>query len=215
MSEPSAGDIPEQFQSRAQQVEAATLGIWTFLSTEILFFGGLFLCYTVYRISYYAGFAEGSKELYYSIGTINTFLLMSSSFTMALGVHAIQNGHQKKLRHYVAATFSLGVAFLLLKMFEYYLDYRGHIEPSINFRPSDYVHPDAAELFFFFYYVMTLLHAVHMTLGLGGLMYLYVRASRGDFSADYNTPVEVIGLYWTFVDVVWVFLYPTLYLVSS
>ena len=111
-------------------------------------------------------------------------------------------------------TFALGVAFLALKAFEYYLDYLGHIEPSINFRAADYVHPDAAELFFFFYYTMTLLHAVHMTLGLGGLIYIYVRAHRGEFSADYNTPVEVVGLYWTFVDVVWVFLYPTLYLVG-
>jgi cytochrome c oxidase subunit 3 len=215
MSEPAASEIPHQFVSRAQQVEAATLGIWTFLSTEILFFGGLFLAYTVYRLSYFAGFLEASKELYYSIGTANTVLLLTSSFSMALGLHAIQDGDRRGLRRYLAITFGLGVAFLLLKMVEYYLDYRGHIEPSINFRPSDYVHPDAAELFFFFYYAMTLLHAVHMTLGLGGLVYLYVRAGRGDFTAEYHTPVDVIGLYWTFVDVVWVFLYPTLYLVGT
>ena len=215
MSEPAvASDIPEQFQSRAQQIEAVTMGVWTFLSTEILFFGGLFLSYPVYRLSYRAGFVEGSRALFYSIGTINTAVLMTSSLTMTLAVHAIQDGRQERLRRFVAATFALGAAFLALKMLEYYLDWRGRIVPGFNFRATDYAHPDAAEIFFFLYYAMTLLHAVHMTLGLSALLYIYARARRADFSSDYYTPVEVVALYWTFVDVMWVFLYPTLYLVG-
>ena len=215
MPEANAAAIPEQFNSRAQQEETASLGIWTFLSTEILFFGGIFLCYTLYRVNYYAGFLEGSQALYFSIGTINTFILLTSSLFMALGVHAIEDGDSKKLRRYLILTFVFGASFLGLKFCEYYLDYRAHLVPSVNFNPADYQHANGAELFLFLYFAMTGLHAVHMTIGLSALTYLYLRARREDFSEEYHTPVRVIGLYWHFVDVVWVFLYPMLYLISK
>ena len=215
MSEQAVAAIPEQFNSRAQQEEAASLGIWAFLSTEILFFGGLMLAYTVYRINYRPGFVEGSQHLYFSIGTINTFILLTSSLFMALAVHSIEEGDNKKLRRFLVLTFAFGAGFLGLKMYEYFLDYREHLVPSINFNPADFNHANAAELFLFLYFAMTGLHAIHMTVGLSLLAYLYFRARHADFSEEYHTPVRVIGLYWHFVDVVWVFLYPMLYLISA
>jgi cytochrome c oxidase subunit 3 len=215
MSEESASHVHEQFETRAQQELADTLGIWTFLSTEILFFGGLIISYCVYRSFYRAGFAEGSSHLYFWIGTINTFVLLTSSLFMALAVHSIHDGEVAILRRYLVCTFGFGATFLGLKLCEYYLDYREHLVPSVNFEPSHFLHPQAAELFFVLYFAMTGLHAIHMTLGLGAITYLYVRARRGDFSHAYHSPVKVVGLYWHFVDIVWVFLYPMLYLINS
>ena len=215
MSEHAAGTIPEQFETRAQQEEAASLGIWTFLSTEILFFGGLFLAYTVYRLSYHAGFVEGSGHLYFWIGTINTLILLTSSLFMALAIRSIEDGDQKKLRRFLVLTFAFGASFLGLKLCEYFLDYREHLVPAINFDPADFKHAGPAEIFLFLYFAMTGLHAVHMTIGLSALTYLYLRARRQDFSTEYHTPVRVVGLYWHFVDVVWVFLYPMLYLINN
>ena len=215
MSEPATAALAEQFSSPEQQEEAATLGIWAFLSTEILFFGGLFLSYGIYRLAYHSGFAEGSRHLYYWIGTINTFVLLTSSLCMALAVHSIQDGESKKLRRYLIATFIFGACFLGLKFFEYYLDTSDHLVPWYNFEPAHYAHPQAVRLFLFLYFAMTGLHAIHMTGGLSALTYLYVRARKGAFSESYHTPVKVIGLYWHFVDIVWVFLYPMLYLIGK
>ncbi|HEX4083466.1 MAG TPA: cytochrome c oxidase subunit 3 [Chthoniobacteraceae bacterium] len=215
MSEDASSTIREQFETRSQQEEADSLGIWTFLSTEILFFGGLFLCYTVYRTHYHAGFVEGSKHLYYSIGTINTFVLLTSSLFMALAVHSIQDGDRKKLRLFLLLTFAFGATFLGLKLCEYYLDYREHLVPAVNFRPGDFSHAASAEIFLFLYFAMTGLHAIHMTIGLSALTYLYLRARKDEFSTEYHSPVRVVGLYWHFVDIVWVFLYPMLYLVTN
>ena len=215
MSEQASAAIPEQFNSRNQQEEAASLGIWGFLSTEILFFGALFLAYSVYRLHYYAGFVEGSSHLYFWIGTINTFVLLTSSLFMALAVHSIEDGDSKKLRKFLVLTFTFGLGFLLLKLCEYYLDYKEeHLLLTVNFNPLDFKHPDAVEIFLFLYFAMTGLHAIHMTVGLSLLTYLYLRARHDNFSQEYHTPVRVIGLYWHFVDVVWVFLYPMLYLIS-
>ena len=216
MSEAATADaLPEQFASRAQREEAASMGIWTFLSTEILFFGGLFLAYTIYRVSYHAGFVEASQHLYFWIGTINTLILLTSSLCMALAIHSIEDGDSKKLRTFLVLTFVFGAGFLGLKLCEYYLDYREHLVPTVNLDLTKFAHGNAVEMFLFLYFAMTGLHAVHMTIGLTALTYLYLRARREDFSAEYHTPVRVIGLYWHFVDVVWVFLYPMLYLISG
>ena len=215
MPEHVASTIPEQFNTRAQQEEAASLGIWTFLSTEILFFGGLFLAYAVYRYSYRLGFVEGSQHLYFWIGTVNTLILLTSSLCMALAVHSIEEGDLKKLRRFLELTFVFGAGFLGLKLTEYYLDYREHLVPTVNLNLAEFAHGNAVQMFLFLYFAMTGLHAVHMTLGLSALTYLYLRARCGDFSEEYHTPVRVVGLYWHFVDVVWVFLYPMLYLIST
>ena len=211
----TAAIIPEQFASREQQEEAASLGIWAFLSTEILFFGGLILSYTVYRHFYRPGFVEGSQHLYFWIGTVNTLILLTSSLCMALAVHAIEDGDNKKLARFLVLTVIFGAGFLGLKLCEYGLDYREHLVPAVNFDPKGFENANAAELFLFLYFAMTGLHFIHMTIGLGLLTYLFVRARRTEFSKEYHTPVRVIGLYWHFVDVVWVFLYPMLYLISG
>ena len=215
MPKTAATALAEQFEHPKQQEEASSLGIWTFLSTEILFFGGLFLSYSVYRVNYPEGFAEGSRHLYFWIGTTNTFVLLTSSLFMALAVHSIQDGNQKKLRRFLVLTFLFGAAFLGLKLVEYYLDASDHLVPGLNFDPSKYAHPHHVELFLFLYFALTGLHAVHMTLGLSALSYLYVKARRESFSESYHTPVKIVGLYWHFVDVVWVFLYPMLYLIGK
>ena len=215
MSEHAASEIPEQFESRAQQEEAASLGIWTFLSTEILFFGGLFLAYAVYRINYRPGFVEGSQHLYFWIGTINTLILLTSSLFMALAIHSIEEGDGKKLRRFLVLTFVFGAGFLSLKLCEYYFDYREHLVPTVNLNLAEFAHGNAVQMFLFLYFAMTGLHAIHMTIGLSALTYLYVRARNEDFSEEYHTPVRIVGLYWHFVDVVWVFLYPMLYLISA
>ena len=211
----AAAVLPEQFNSRAQQEEAASLGIWVFLSTEVLFFGGMFLCYALYRTNYRDGFAEGSGHLYFSIGTINTVFLLTSSLTMGLAVFSAEDGDLKRLRRLLACTFVLGAIFLGLKLCEYFLDYRERLVPGVNFDPAEFAHANAAQIFMFLYFAMTGLHFVHMTVGLGALAYLYFRARRAEFSREYHVPVRIVGLYWHFVDVVWGFLYPMLYLISS
>lgn len=215
MPETAESALAEQFSSPEQQKEACVLAIWGFLSTEVLFFGGLFLSYAIYRVTYHNGFAEGSRHLYYWIGTINTFVLLTSSLFMALAVHAIQDGDAKKLREFIVTTFLLGATFLGLKLFEYYLDTGDHLVPWYNFRPGDYVHPHAVKMFLFLYFAMTGLHAIHMTVGLTALTYLYIKARQNTFSASYHNPVTVIGLYWHLVDLIWVFLYPMLYLIGK
>jgi cytochrome c oxidase subunit 3 len=215
MSEAASTHLAEQFENLAQQEETSTLGIWMFLATEVLFFGGLFLSYTVYRLYYHDAFAEGSRHLYYWIGTINTFVLLTSSLFMALAVHSIDEGDQRKLRRFLILTFSFGATFLGLKLIEYYLDYREHLVPGLNLNPAEYTHPDQVQLFFFLYFCVTGLHAIHMTIGLSALTYLYIRARRQDFTREYHIPVKVVGLYWHFVDIVWVFLYPMLYLMGK
>jgi cytochrome c oxidase subunit 3 len=211
----SSPHLAEQFENLEQQEETSTLGIWMFLATEVLFFGGMFLSYTVYRLYYHDAFAEGSRHLYYWIGTINTFVLLTSSLFMALAVYSIDEGDQRKLRRYLILTFTFGAAFLGLKLLEYFLDYREHLIPALNLRPSEFAHPDQVQLFFFLYFAMTGLHAIHMTIGLSALTYLYIRARRQDFTREYHIPVKVVGLYWHFVDIVWVFLYPMLYLLGK
>ena len=215
MPKAAATALAEQFEHPKQQEEASSLGIWTFLSTEILFFGGLFLSYSVYRVNYPEGFAEGSRHLYFWIGTTNTFVLLTSSLFMALAVHSIQDGNQKKLQRFLVLTFLFGAAFLGLKLVEYYLDTSDHLVPGFNFDPGKYAQPHQVELFLFLYFALTGLHAIHMTLGLSALTYLYVKARRESFSESYHTPVKIVGLYWHFVDVVWVFLYPMLYLIGK
>lgn len=215
MSETTGSTLAEQFEHPAQQQEASEYGIWTFLATEVLFFGGLFLSYGILRLQYHEAFSEGSRELYYSIGTINTFVLLTSSLFMALAVHAIQVGDSRKLRRFLALTFILGAAFLGFKLVEYGLDYHEHLVPHFHFDPAKFKVPDQVQLFLFLYFAMTGLHAIHMTIGLAALTYLYLRAGRGNFSTAYHTPVKVVGLYWHFVDIVWVFLYPMLYMVGK
>ena len=209
--------LEHHFDSLEQQQTAATLGMWMFLATEVMFFGGMFAGYAVYRWLYPAAWQEGSSHLDVFWGTVNTCVLLTSSLTVALSVYYAQTGRRKQLVWMLVATMVLGVAFLGIKFYEYYHKWEENLIPVPGFEllhPTDReVAPELVRMFYGFYFAMTGFHALHMIIGLGLYTWLLVRARRGEFSAEYHTPVEIVGLYWHFVDIVWVFLFPLLYLV--
>jgi cytochrome c oxidase subunit 3 len=205
--------VAHQFENYEQQQDTATLGMWIFLATEILFFGGMFVGYTIYRTWYPAVFGEASRKLDIVFGTINTAVLLCSSLTMAMGVHEAQRGHRKTLALFLVATMALGGIFLGIKFYEYYQKYEEHLMPGSYFQwqGHDATH---AQLFFLFYFIMTGMHALHMVIGICIMGVLLILAWRDRFNSVYYAPVELSGLYWHFVDIVWVFLFPLLYLVE-
>ena len=244
--------LAHQFDSMEQQQDASTFGMWVFLLTEIMMFGGLFTAYLIYRLKYYPAFVAGSTSISVSWGFANTLVLIGSSFTMAMSVWAAQMGKRKAQVWFLIGTMILGAAFLGVKAKEYYdkwdechipghiigkgfntwggcgVDAKGEKKGDIAEEIRDPKHhgnpniPEGAavqtakqsEIFFSFYFAMTGLHAFHMIIGLGLLTWLLLRARRGDFGPQYYTPVELGGLYWHFVDIVWIFLFPLLYLIS-
>jgi len=205
--------VAHQFEDYEQQQESATLGMWIFLATEILFFGGMFLGYTVYRTMYHEAFGEASRRLGIVLGTINTGVLLCSSLTMAMSVHEVRLGNRKTAAWLLIATMALGAGFLGIKFYEYHQKYEEHLIPGPSFiwDGQDAKH---APLFFLFYFIMTGMHAVHMIIGIVMLAILLVLTLRGKINSVYYSPVELGGLYWHFVDIVWVFLFPLLYLVE-
>jgi cytochrome c oxidase subunit 3 len=205
--------LAHQFDSLGQQSEAATLGMWVFLVTEVLFFGGLFLTYTVYRVFYPAAFAAASHELDIMLGGINTAVLITSSLTMALAVHAAQLGQRQRLMMFLVLTMVLGSIFLGIKGVEYYHKFAEHHVPGATFQfEKEYARH--AQIFFSLYFIMTGLHALHMIIGIAVLLVMLWWAWRGTVTADYAAPIEISGLYWHFVDIVWIFLFPLLYLIG-
>ena len=205
--------LAHQFDNLEQQKEAATLGMWAFLTTEILFFGGLFMVYTVYRSQYADAFAAASHELIIWAGTLNTAVLITSSLTMALAVHAAQLGQRRLLIIFLILTMALGCVFLGVKAFEYYTEFVERHVPGLNydFEPKYFRH---AQIFFSLYFLMTGLHALHMVIGLGIMSFMLWWSVRGVITAEYYIPIEISGLYWHFVDIVWIFLFPLLYLIG-
>jgi cytochrome c oxidase subunit 3 len=203
--------LAEQFESLEQQQEASRLGLWTFLATEVLFFGGMFMGYIVYRHVYPEAFAIGSKHTNVLYGTVNTAVLLTSSLTMALAVHAAQEGKNKLLVRFLLLTILFAAAFLGVKGLEYTEDIREHLFPGPHFSVPE---QPRAELFFYFYWAMTGLHGLHVLVGIGVLSVIACLAARRRFSAQYHNPVEMAGLYWHFVDIVWIFLYPLMYLID-
>jgi cytochrome c oxidase subunit 3 len=205
--------LQHHFDSMEQQREASSLGMWVFLVTEILFFGGLFLAYTVYRSRYPLAFAEASRHLDITLGTFNTVVLIISSLTMALAVYFAALGRRKAIVLFLLATMALGGVFLGVKAVEYTHKFHDHLVPGPGFH---FAGPDArpAEIFFSLYFTMTGLHAAHMIIGIGLLTVLVLQARKGRYGPGYHTPVEVSGLYWHFVDIVWIFLFPLLYLIG-
>jgi cytochrome c oxidase subunit III len=202
-----------QFDTAEQQREAGTLGMWVFLATEILFFGGLFASYTIYRSKYPDEFALASRSLDLGLGTINTVVLICSSLTMAMAVYCSAAGKQKWIVPFLIFTIILGLAFLGIKSIEYYQKYAEHHIPGHGFHLEG-TEAHSAQIFFVLYFAMTGLHAVHMIIGIGIISTVAYLAWKGRFTPEYNTPVEVSGLYWHFVDIIWIFLYPLLYLVG-
>ena len=205
--------LQHHFDSLEQQHEASSLGMWVFLVTEIMFFGALFTAYVVYRTFYPAAFADASSHLDITLGGVNTAVLICSSLTMALAVRGAQVGNRKELIIFLILTSLLGLAFLGIKSVEYADKFKHHLVPGSGF---SYPSTDArqVQLFFSVYFAMTGLHALHMIIGIGVLAVLLVKACRGAYTPEYHTPVEMSGLYWHFVDIVWIFLFPLLYLIG-
>jgi len=199
--------------------------MWLFLLTEVMFFGGLFLAYTIYRTIYPQGFLYGSHLLNVQLGGTNTVVLIVSSLTMAMAVYYSQKGETKKLIGFLTATLLLGLAFLVIKYFEYASKIHDNLFPAVGFYnpvtpemdptshhaiPANLQQP--VRVFLWIYFMMTGLHALHMIVGAGILITLILMARKGKFTKNYNSPVEISGLYWHFVDIVWIFLFPLLYL---
>ncbi len=217
------------FETEEQQREAGSFGMWLFLLTEIMFFGGMFFAYLLYRNWYNPAFIAASHQLSIPLGAINTAILISSGFFMALGVWAAEVRKKSLLVLFLVLTTIFGFAFLGIKTVEYKEKFEHHHIPGANFDVSEFVNPAAhglhetplapdmaqkTQIFFFLYFAMTGMHALHMIIGLGLLFWLTWRAHRGEFSSGYVAPIENFGLYWHFVDIVWIFLFPLLYLIN-
>jgi cytochrome c oxidase subunit III len=210
----SRASLAHHFESYEQQREAASLGMWTFLLTEIMFFGGLFIAYIVYRWSYPEAFIAGSRSLDIVLGTVNTGVLIFSSFTMAMAVRCAQLGKNRRVVLFLLSTIVLGSVFLGIKAVEYHDKFAHHHVPGPGFHLAGAASQAHAQMFFVLYFAMTGLHALHMIIGAGLLAVMVVLAARGRFSADNHNAIECTGLYWHFVDIVWIFLFPLLYLVG-
>jgi len=245
------GELYGQFETLEQQKETATLGMWIFLVTEVLFFGGLFLTYTINRHYYFTAFGVGGNMLDLTMGTANTFVLIASSFTMAMSVWTAQTSRKNLLPIFLMLTLILGGVFLGIKYVEYKQKYDHHLIPGPSFdityrinhpargdnpkelaaerqeigealRTEDPESPQGAlvalnahtQLYFSLYFAMTGLHALHMVVGAGLLIWLFTESLKGRFSTSYYTPVETVGLYWHFVDIVWIYLFALLYLIN-
>jgi cytochrome c oxidase subunit 3 len=243
--------VAHHFENLEQQADANVLGMWVFLASEILFFGGLFAAYTIYRSSQFSAFGEASQKLNAVIGAFNTAVLLTSSLTMVLAVHAARIGRRRGVELYLAATLLLGSAFLVIKAYEWYTEYSEALAPRLRFdqkpwdekargkakeafeKDPDWIKLPAADrarmveafslrfvgsvqMFFVFYFIITGLHALHMIVGLVVLIALLILARRGRFGDPRDfIPVDVAGLYWHFVDIVWIFVFPILYLLRE
>lgn len=202
-----------QYETPAHQADTAVVGMWLFLATEVLFFGGLFLTFLFCRLQHPIGFALAGRNTELAIGAVNTVLLVTSSAAYCAGLLLIERGSRRGLLIALAITAALGLVFLALKGFEWSDDFDRHLFPGSHFGLSG-VDSGGAQLFFAFYFIATGLHGVHMLVGLGLLAWLGLRAHRGAFERGWVTPVEVVGLYWSFVDIVWLILFPLIYLLG-
>jgi cytochrome c oxidase subunit 3 len=236
------GELYGHFETLEQQKESAALGMWIFLVTEVLFFGGLFLTYTINRRAFNNAFGAGSNTLDLTLGGFNTVVLIMSSLTMAMAVWSAQVGKKRWVSSFLIATLALGTIFLGVKVIEYKQKFDHHLVPGYGFdiryrsqnpAPGDSAKeieeekkelekafakdPDInahAQLYFSLYFGMTGLHALHMIVGAGLLLWLIKGSFNGRYTPQYNTPVEIVGLYWHFVDIVWIYLFPLLYLID-
>jgi cytochrome c oxidase subunit 3 len=205
--------LAHQFEDLEQQHDAVTLGMWIFLVTEVMFFGGLLAGYAMYRALFPDAFAAGSRLSDVALGAANTAVLITSSLTMALAVFASRLGNRRMVLVFLAATMLLGALFLGIKFLEYFHKYEEHLVPGLNFAYSGPL-ASQVELFVCLYFGLTGLHAAHMIIGLAILGVMMVLVWRQERPADYHSKIEVAGLYWHFVDIVWIFLFPLLYLVD-
>jgi cytochrome c oxidase subunit III len=201
------------FASAEDEFEAAKQGMWIFLVTEVLMFGGLFVAYGIFRGLYADMFHEAHQYLAWKLGALNTVVLITSSVTMVLAVIATQKGQKDKAILFLICTFLLACCFLVVKYFEYTHKFHDGLLPGGFFTNTE-IHDKKASLFFSLYFMMTGLHGIHVLIGMGVIAWVLKRTIRGEFSPEYYTPVELVGFYWHFVDLVWIYLFPLLYLVG-
>lgn len=203
-----------QYATLDQQGATAELGMWVFLVNETVFFGALIFTYFLYRITYPHEFAVAGRDAVLWCGTVNFVILLTSSLTMVIAINAAAQGERRAMIWWLVATVGLGCMFLGVKGLEYYLDFQDKVVPAVNYLPKP-GEGRAGELFWVFYWVATGLHAIHLSVGIGLVLYvLLLKIPRGEITPAYYTPLEVIGIYWSFVDTVWLFLYPSIYLVG-
>jgi len=211
--------LQHHFADMDQQRETSTFGMWLFLVTEIMFFGGLFCAYLIYRATYYEAFVAGSQTMNIWLGATNTAVLICSSLTMALGVRCAQIDRKKMMIVLLLITMLFGLAFLGIKAIEYHEHWTNHQFPGPNFQfegaEAAGINPQNIQIYFSLYWAMTGLHALHMVIGVGLVLWIVIAGARGRYSPDYYAPVENVGLYWHFVDLVWIYLFPLLYLISK
>ena len=207
--------LREQFDTEEQQKDASTLGMWVFLITEIMFFGGMFLAYTLYRSTYPNVFGVASSSLNLPIGATNTCVLLLSSFTMAMAVRSGQLGKKKAVIWFLIITMLFGLTFLGIKAYEWTEKFTEHHVPAqAAFHLEGTQLQGQAKIFFSLYFAMTGLHALHMIVGVGIVLFIIMETARNKYSPKYYTPIDIAGLYWHFVDVVWIFLFPLFYLID-
>lgn len=205
--------LHHHFVDSDQQFDAAKMGMWVFLVNEILFFGGLFCAYIVFRAWYPDLFQEASHELNTLWGAVNTAVLIGSSLTVAMAIRSAQKDQQRGLRINLLITIALACVFMVIKAFEYSHKFELGIFPGEWYTYTGFEHPKAS-VFFSIYYMMTGVHALHVLVGIGLIYWIYRRSVKGEFSSEYYTPVEITGLYWHLVDLIWIFLFPLLYLIE-
>ena len=209
------GSVQEQFQDLEQQTHAAELGMWAFMASEVLFFSGLFALFAAYRLEYGQTFLEAAKHTDLALGTANTFILLTSSLLVVLSIHGARNGWSSRtVVRLLAGTIVLGVVFLVLKFTEYAHHFREGLMPGQYYANAE-MPERGARIFFTLYYAMTGIHAVHVTIGLILMIWMLMLARRGRLTPEYHTPLELSGIYWHFVDIVWVFLWPLFYLMRA
>jgi cytochrome c oxidase subunit 3 len=205
--------VPHHFDSAEQAYESSKTGIWLFLATEILMFGGLFVAYIMYRALYPATFHECSHYLNRVLGSINTVVLICSSFTMAMSVQMVQQNRRKVAVGLLLITILCALTFMVIKYFEYSHKIHEGLLPGAHFNFAEIKAPKA-DLFFSLYFMMTGLHGIHVLVGIGIITWVLIRTAQGKFSKEYYTPVDLTGLYWHLVDLIWIYLFPLLYLIS-
>ncbi|MEX1211449.1 MAG: cytochrome c oxidase subunit 3 family protein [Balneolaceae bacterium] len=205
--------LQHHFVSHDHQFETSKLGMWVFLVQEILFFGGLFLAYIVYRAWYPELYVMASEHLDTFWGAVNTVVLLSSSLTVAMAIRSAQLNQKKGLVINLGITIALAFVFMVIKYFEYEHKIHLGILPGEMYTYEGIAH-EKANIFFSIYYMMTGLHGLHVVIGIGLMIWLLVRANKGHFNAQYYGPVEMVGLYWHLVDLIWIFLFPLLYLID-
>jgi len=216
-------ELLHHFATEEQQRNSASFGMWIFLATEVMFFGGLFCAYLIYRGWYFPDFAAASSSINAALGGANTAVLICSSLTVVLAIWAAQTARRGLMLLMLVLTMIFGCTFLGIKGVEYHDKFVEHHVPGPSFsfdheeipgHPGQYANPRHAEIFFALYFIMTGLHALHMIIGLGLFTWLLFMAWRGRFTPEYHTPLEIGGLYWHFVDIVWIYLFPLLYLID-